>query len=267
MGSSASVIITYRKNKERFLGKCLNAIRTQVRKFDEVMVVEDCLAGEDCGPGDVIDNACIEAFKDTNTSWQILQLETHVGKGAQINRGAELIMNDYMGICSADDYYDPCFLGESLGALERGADVTWSNYNVVDECGRITSTYNAANHTGISFETQPDFIQKTIEWGSTHGMFSCMATWFGKTSVFKAVPFDNKLTLNEDLDWLLRAAIVDKYRFAYIPKVMANYRVSSLQASIGLSREQLQVNNQYTWSKLNKLLGEKVFPEAQIGTN
>ena len=116
--------------------------------------------------------------------------------------------------------------------------------------------------TGCSLNDRDKFIAKTIEWGGTHGMFSCMATFVGKSEVFKACHFDDALALNEDLEWLLRAVVVDKYHFVYIPEVLANYRVSAIQASNTiLTRDQLQDNNEYTWKKLNALLGEKVFPE------
>ena len=120
--------------------------------------------------------------------------------------------------------------------------------------------YGAVERAECQFLSDKEFLDKTREWGGTHGMFCCMATWFARRQLFLDVPFDPELKLNEDLEWLLRASLVHGRRFTYIRKTLASYRVSSAQASKTLSNKRLQLHNRYTWAKINMLLGEEIFP-------
>lgn len=257
-----TIVVTYRKNKYRFLGECLDSIRKQTHKVDEVAIVEDCLAGEACDPFDVISQICDEYLDGERHLIQ--QEKEQIGKAAQINRGVELATQEYVGLCSADDYYEPTMVEESMKALsEPKAEVSWTNYNVVDDMRTLMYSYDAVERAECSFRSEQEFLDKATEWGATHGMFSCLATWFAKRQLFLDVPFDEELKLNEDLEWLLRAALVDRRRFVYIKQVLANYRISASQASTALSNKRLQLHNRYTWAKLNMLLGKDVFTEPK----
>ncbi len=257
-----TIVVTYRKNKYRFLGECLDSIRKQTQKVDEVIIVEDCLAGEECDPYRIISQICDEHL---GVGLYLIQQEKEqIGKAAQINRGVELATQEYVGICSADDYYEPAMVEESMKALaEPGAEVSWSNYNVVDDMRTLMYAYDAVERAECEFKSDQEFLDKATEWGATHGMFSCLATWFAKRQLFLDVPFDEELKLNEDLEWLLRVVLVDRRQFVYIRQVLANYRISSAQASTSLSNKRLQLHNRYTWAKLNMLLGKNVFTEPK----
>lgn len=262
MGVGVSIVVTYRKNKYRFLGECLKAIKDQTMRVNEVVIIEDCIAGETCDPPDMIAGVC-EEYLDQEI-YTIVQADHQIGKAAQINRGVERATQEYVGLCSADDYYEPAFVEESMRALAKPeAEVSWTNYNVVDDMRTVMYHYDAVERAECTFATDQEFLDKATEWGATHGMFSCLATWFAKRQLFLEVPFDEELKLNEDLEWLLRAALVDRRRFVYVRKVLANYRISATQASNTLSNKRLQLHNRYTWAKLNMLLGKDVFTEPQ----
>ncbi len=262
MGLGVTIVVTYRKNKHRFLGDCLSSIRGQTRKVDEVAIVEDCLAGEACDSKDLIVQVCNEHLDQEAHS--VYQSDRQIGKAAQINRGVELATQEYVGICSADDYYEPTMVEESMKALSQPeAEVSWTNYNIVDDMRTLMYSYDAVERAECDFQSDQEFLDKTTEWGSTHGMFCCLATWFAKRQLFLDIPFDEELKLNEDLEWLLRASLVDRRRFVYIRKILANYRISVAQASNALSNKRLQLHNRYTWAKLNMLLGKDVFTEPK----
>lgn len=259
MPADVTVVVTYRKNKERFLPECLASIKAQTVRVSEVVLVEDCMPDEGPGSRDVLSRACLQHLSDQRI--QVHQFGQRAGKAAHINKGVEMATGDYVSICSADDYYEPEFIEKSLATLDAsGADVSFGNYNVVDENQAVTSSYDAAKHTECALDNPALIEGKSVEWATSHGMFCCMATWFARRAVFADTPFDENLDLNEDFEWLLRAMLVKNYRFVFIPDQIASYRESATQASCHLSKEQLKLNNLYTWKKINKELGRELFP-------
>jgi len=245
-----SIIVTYRKNKLRFLPWCLSHLKKQTVQPFEVIIIEDCLTNKEKGDVNLIQQTIIDLEIEFTT--KVFQFSEMVGKSVQINKGISLAEGEYIGICSADDYYEKNFIEENLKALENG-DVSWSNYDIVNEKGGLLQ------HQTTEEMNYKQFIDKTIEWAKTHGMFCCMATWFARKKVFENCKFDENLLLTEDLEWLLKATLIRKYKFVFINKPLANYRVNSSQAGNTLHLKTLQDNNEYSRQKVNKALGRKIF--------
>lgn len=250
-----SIIVTFKKNKLPFLKECLTQLYNQTTKPSEIIIVEDWVS-IDSPPNDPSKILDIISEVEYETKFEIktrlITLNNYSGKSVQINKGVILSKGEYVGICSADDYYEPNFIKECLKVSSQG-DVVWAKYNIIDEKGRLVVP-------GKQVEwTEGQFLMNSIGYTLKRNMFCCMATWFAKREIFINNQFDIDLKYNEDLEWFLRTVFVSKLKYVFVNKILANYRSCPCQTSKMITTEEIDRNGKYTMNKINKLVGRDIF--------
>lgn len=248
--SKVSIIVTLRKAKFKYLKKCLERINLQTIKPFEVIIVEDIdLDGSSVNPEELL-KTCLDNLE--GISFRIFNTKERVGKADQLNWGVQECLGEFIGLCSADDFYETNFIEESLKMCKDG--VAFSDYNLVNNEGVFMYKYSCPK-----ISNSIEFKMIAISQAKTNNMFCCMATWLAKSEIFKENPFDRILKENEDLEWYLRLLLVKNIKFYFTDKTLANYRVSRDQLSSSISIETLTKNNRYSMERINNMLGYKIF--------
>jgi glycosyltransferase involved in cell wall biosynthesis len=249
---TVSIIVTYKRDKLPYLKECLLHLAEQTVIPNEIIIIEDQMdKSSPVSDPDTIHQVIKEFGRPHQIKYRIIQLDHYSGKSVQINRGIIESTGEYIGICSADDYYEHDFIEESVKCV--WADVTWSKFNIVDDKNRLVVPSKQPEWT------EGQFLLNTIGFTVKRNMFCCMATWFARREVFIENKFDEKLMYNEDLEWFLRTVFVSKLRYQFINKVLANYRDCSAQTSKKITFFDIDKNNGYTMKKISNLVGKDLF--------
>jgi glycosyltransferase involved in cell wall biosynthesis len=127
---------------------------------------------------------------------------------------------EFLALLDADDVWLPCRLSESLQCFEGRPQVglTYGFNDRIDSEGKILDTFDRKQEHGEG-RIAPYIYMRKID-------LPCPTITFRRKCVDEVGPFDESRSLRgiEDRDLWLRIAL--RYEVAFVPKVVAHYRVS-----------------------------------------
>lgn len=197
-------------NYGRFLPDCLNGIFAEQGGYDDIEVI-------------AIDDA------STDDTWQILSQwrdarlkavrhETNQGHVATVNEGLSLALGKFVARIDPDDRYRPNFLATLLPLFERDERIgmVYGDAAMIDAAGTITAARCPQPHSGKPF----------AGWALLEIMkknYLCAPTAIARREAWqKHLPIWEGLAFN---DIYFNMLIARDWHFAYVPEVVADYRV------------------------------------------
>jgi len=146
------------------------------------------------------------------------------GLPAARNAGILASNSELLALLDADDVWLPCRLQESVEMMaERpAAGLSYGLVTHIDPDNCIGSTWEGNAGKDAQGHIAPQIYMRTIN-------LPCPTVTFRRTCVDQVGLFDETMRATEDRDLWLRIAL--RYEAAFIPKVLAYYRVSASSMS------------------------------------
>lgn len=149
----------------------------------------------------------------------------------QENRGLPAARNtairasdaELLALLDADDVWLPNRLADSVAAMAQRpqAGLAYGLVTLIDSEGKTGTTF-AGNPKFVEGNIAPQIYMRKVE-------LPCPTITFRRSAVDEAGMFDETMRATEDRDLWLRIAL--KYEVAFVPKVLAYYRISSSSMS------------------------------------
>jgi glycosyltransferase involved in cell wall biosynthesis len=208
-------------NAEATLAETLASATAGQGASAELLVIDD---GSTDGTGEVAAAAGVRCVRTANG-----------GVAAARNVGIREAEGEFIAFLDADDLWLPGKLGRQVAALDADGEV-----------GVVTTGFRAIDGGGGALPMSEGVVPRTEAWTGDvfevlllEGNFVPTLTVMTRAALLEEVGgFDEELRISEDYDLWLRLARVS--RFAHIPEVLAEYRVtegSLSHASIDRSYE------------------------------
>lgn len=195
-------------NKAPYVRKAIESVLVQTIPDWELIVVDDCSTD---GSADVVERI-------TDPRIRTVQLDKNGGVGAARNRGVAESKAPYICFLDADDWWEPTFLEEMTGLIERhlGAGIYGTGYYMVKNARKRIAPIGVEN----------GFVEGKINYCQVYAKTLCMPL----TSITVAIPraifdetggFKSHLKLGEDFDLWIRIAL--KHEVILLNKPLSNY--------------------------------------------
>jgi len=195
-------------NKAPYVQKAIESVLHQTFGDWELIVVDDCSTD---GSGDIV-----AGISDSRI--QLVRLEKNGGVGAARNKGVTLSSAPYLCFLDADDWWEPTFIEEMAGLIERHpeAGIYGTGYWIVKHGKKRLAPI------GI----EDGFNEGEINYCQVYAKTLCMPL----TSITSCIPrkvfdtvggFPTNIKLGED--FLLWIQIALKYPVVFLNKPLSNY--------------------------------------------
>ena len=194
-------------NKAPYVRKAVESIVEQTYRDWELIVVDD---GSTDGGGDIA-----TAIADPRIR---LVRQENAGVGAARNRGVALSEGSLLCFLDADDWWEPTFLEEMAGLVERHPDagIYGTSYWIVKNGRRRQAPIGV----------DEGFTEDEINYCQVYAKTLCMPLWTGAVCIPQTI-FDETggfpvgITLGED--FLLWIRIILKHKAVLLNKPLSNY--------------------------------------------
>lgn len=195
-------------NKAPYIRKTVESILGQTFGDYELIIIDN---GSTDGSSDVV-----AAFTDRRIL--VVQVEKNVGVSNARNIGISLSSAPYITFLDADDWWEPTFLEEMTGLIERHSDagIYGTGYYIVKNGKKCVAPMGVDN----------GFTEGEINYCQVYAKTLCMPL----TSITVAMPrevfnetggFKPQLKLGEDFDLWVRIAL--KHKVVFLNKPLSNY--------------------------------------------
>lgn len=204
-------VITATYNMGRYLGDTLDSILGQTHQHIEAVVVDDGSTDEDTP-------RVLERYTDDPRVVVIRQ--DNAGQTVAKNNGLRHARGEFIGFCDADDLWRPDKIAWQLPLFDGRDDlgVVYGDFQFIDGEGTPIETVRPRTHSGRI--TGPLLADNFIHFPTTLTRHSVLDEFGG---------FDESLSMAIDYDLWLR--ISTKYEFAFVPRILVDYRIWSGQMS------------------------------------
>jgi len=209
-GTISVVIPTY--NGKRYLSDCLNSLKNQVRKPDEIILVDD---GSTDGTNSYVASSHPEV--------KFVRLDTNRGFAAAVNEGIRLSTGAYIALLNNDTRATPQWLSELEKTLDEQPSVGFCSSKML-----FADRPNIINSIGIGF-TRAGTAFDVGEGEEDGEKFSHSRPIFGAcagAAMYRRELFDDAGLLDEDffmwyedVDLSFRAQLAG-YRCQYVPNAV-----------------------------------------------
>ena len=195
-------------NKVPYVRKAVKSVVGQTFADWELIVVDN---GSTDGSGDVV-----AGFSDPRI--RMVRLEENIGPGGARNHGVSVSEATYICFLDADDWWEPTFLEEMAGLIERHSDagIYGTGYYIVKN-GR-----QRIAPIGVD----EGFTEGEINYCQVYARTLCMPLWTGAVCMPRAV-FDESGGFPADIklgeDFLLWVRIALKHKVVLLNKPLSNY--------------------------------------------
>lgn len=144
--------------------------------------------------------------------------QANQGQPRARNTAIRASTGEFVALLDADDVWLPCRLAESLKMLaERPqAGLSYGLVTLIDANGRLGGTFEG-NPKYSEGQIAPQIYMRTVE-------LPCPTVTFRRRCLDEVGMFDEAMRATEDRDLCLRVAL--QYEVAFVPKIIAYYRVS-----------------------------------------
>lgn len=206
-GTITVIIPTY--NGIKYIPDCLDSLKSQLRRPDEVIVVDD---GSTDGTASLVTRSYPEA--------RLIRLESNRGFAAAINEGISRSQTDYVALLNNDARAAPKWLSELARALDEQRAIGFCSSKMLfaDQPGIINSIGIGFTRAGTAFDV--GYGQKDGEqFNYPRPIFgACAGAALYRRKLFQDVGlFDEDLFMwYEDADLSFRAQLAG-YRCLYVP--------------------------------------------------
>ena len=195
-------------NKAPYVRKAVESVVGQTFGDWELIVVDN---GSTDGSGEIVS-------KFTDSRIRMIRVEENIGPGGARNRGVAEATAPYISFLDADDWWEPTFLEEMAGQIERhpNAGIYGTGYYIVKNGKKRIAPIGVDD----------GFVEGEINYCRVYAKTLCMPL----TSISVAMPreifnetggFNTRLRLGEDFDLWIRIAL--KYRAVLLNKPLSNY--------------------------------------------
>jgi glycosyltransferase involved in cell wall biosynthesis len=197
-------------NYGRFLPECLAGIFTQQGGYDdyEIIAIDDC---------------------STDDTWEILTAcqdprlnatrhSVNQGHVRTITAGLAAARGKYVARIDPDDRYRPNFLATLLPLLERSARIgmAYGDAAMIDAAGQVTWPCFAQPHGEKAFCGPALFQILEKNYICAPSAIARREAWQKHIPIWEGLAFS---------DWYFNVMIARDYEFAYVPELVADYRV------------------------------------------
>ncbi len=211
--SVSAVVPTY--NCAPYLAAAIDSVLAQTHPVQELVVVDD---GSSDGTA-----AVLAAYRQEPRVTVIRQRNR--GQAAARNRGLAASGGEFVGFCDADDLWRPEKIERQLEAFagEPEIGVVYTDHVYIDDAGRALPTPRLERCSGwVAAEL---LVRSNVPFGS------CL---FRRQALAAVGGFDERLSMGDDYDLLLRVSA--RYRFRYLDLPLYHYRLRSGQLSDNVER-------------------------------
>lgn len=195
-------------NKAPYVRKAVESVVGQTYADWGLIVVDN---GSTDGSGEIV-------AKLTDSRIRIVRLEDNIGPGGARNRGVAESAASWICFLDADDWWEPSFLEEMAGLIERHPDagIYGTGYYIVKNDRKRVAPIGV----------DEDFTEGEINYCKVYAKTLCMPL----TSISVAIPrgifdecggFKTHLRLGEDFDLWIRIAL--KHKVVLLNKPLSNY--------------------------------------------
>ena len=195
-------------NKAPYVRKAVESVVGQTYADWGLIVVDN---GSTDGSGEIV-------AKLTDSRIRIVRLEDNIGPGGARNRGVAESAASWICFLDADDWWEPTFLEEMAGLIERHPDagIYGTGYYIVKNRKKRLAPIGV----------DEDFNEGEINYCKVYAKTLCMPL----TSISVAIPrgifdecggFKTHLRLGEDFDLWIRIAL--KHKVVLLNKPLSNY--------------------------------------------
>jgi glycosyltransferase involved in cell wall biosynthesis len=153
---------------------------------------------------------------------------TNQGPSAARNAAIRASTSEFIALLDADDAWLPCRLLESMTIMSKHpqAGLAYGLVTYMDSEGNLGSTWEG-NRNYAEGSIAPQIYMRKVE-------LPCPTITFRRRCIEEAGLFDEAMRATEDRDLWLRIAF--RSEVAFIPKVIAYYRVSPTSASANMQK-------------------------------
>ena len=196
-------------NVRSYIEDALVSLERQSLHEFEVLIVDD---------GSTDDTAeVVKSFVLRDSRFQLLPKQNG-GLSSARNYGIRHARADYIALLDGDDVYEPDKLAAHVAVLDSAADVgvVYSASRVIREDGR--PTFMSLSGKPIKSDPLLALLCKNFVGHGSNAVFRrCLLDEVGE--------FDETLRSSEDVDFWLRIAATQRWRFYREPRVLCCYRV------------------------------------------
>lgn len=197
-------------NAARYLPAAIESVITQTFTDWRILLVDD---------GSTDDTAEIVApFLDRLGSRISYIKQDNRGLPAARNTAVQASTSEFLALLDADDLWMPCRLSESVKILEERpqAGLSYGQVAVIDPEGRTLRTFEGnPRHAEGRIASYIYMREITLP---------CPSMTFRRSCIDEVGYFDETMRATEDRDLWLRIAL--RHEVAFVPKMLASYRVS-----------------------------------------
>ena len=195
-------------NKAPYVRKTVESVLSQTFRDYELIIIDN---GSNDGSSEIV-----AEFTDPRV--RIVRLEENVGVSNARNKGVSLSTSPYITFLDADDWWEPTFLEEMAGLIERhpNAGIYGTSYWMVKNSKKRLAPIGVDD----------GFTEGEINYCTVYAKTLCMPL----TSITVAIPravfdetggFKPHLKLGEDFDLWIRIAL--KHKVVFLNKPLSNY--------------------------------------------
>ena len=211
------VMATYVKDQVDYLDIAIKSILNQTYKEIELIVISD-------GPLRDKASKLLSSF-EANGDLIWIKSEKNMGPSYARNIGIGRATGKYIAIMDSDDISDPKRLEhQALFLEERGADVMSCNALVIDGQGMVVGKRRVPSTLYMVRRLAPFYSPM------------CNPAVFGKSGVFKNMPYSESMRVSEDYELWIRL-LKSGYRLVNSPEYLLMYRqeTSDISRRIGIN--------------------------------
>lgn len=203
-------------NHARFVLECLESIRAQTFQDFELIVTDD--KSNDNSP-EIISDWLMRNYPQA----KFIRHTENVGLCKTLNEAIRQSQGQFIAMIATDDTWEPNRLRAQLDMMSGCSEdvaVVYSDAYQMDETGkRLENSFLEAH--GILGDPPQGMIFSRMADGN---FIPAMATLIRRKALNNVGGYDETLTY-EDFDMWLRLS--DRYKFAFLPGKLANYRIVS----------------------------------------
>ena len=195
-------------NKAPYVHKTVESVLRQTFDDYELIIIDN---GSNDGSSEIV-----AGFTDPRI--RTIRIDENVGVSNARNKGVSLSTSPYINFLDADDWWEPTFLEEMAGLIERHPDagIYGTGYWIIKNGKKRLAPIGV----------KENFTEGTIDYCKVYAQTLCMPL----TSITVAIPrtvfnetggFKPHLKLGEDFDLWIRIAL--KHKVAFLNKPLSNY--------------------------------------------
>lgn len=233
------------RNRPDLVCRAVRSALAQTYPNLEVVVVID-------GPDDATVRV-LEALNDARI--RIVALQENVGGSEARNVGVRAARGEYIGLLDDDDEWLPEKISKQVrkfsGTKSSNLMVATKYINRDEICDAVLPAIVPEDDENLS-----EFLFCRCSVFGTRLGFIQTSTWMVPKKLLLDVPFTPGLKVNQDTDWILRAAKIPGFVVAFVDEALAVFYNEPKRARIGSSAAKGKIDWTYSfdWAVQNRML-------------